>query len=281
MQYTDLPFRTLIVPFQANVPNIRLNDSLQQWITVHTTGNTRTGANAKMHADFVRLGGGDDNVSFHFCVDDDEAIQILNCGYIGYHASDGCNDRVSDIGCYQSLAIETCVNADGIWSHTKDNLSKLITMIVEGDERIIGLRQDSYDYARIATHQKWAWDSKYCPAPILTEGSLPTIIATAEGYGAPPPTPNYAKPRADLQVMLGDSNHVSVNNARIYRFRDKVKFDKPTTPRQYADLTAPPIGPDKTEIDVIAYIAQSNGFKWFLGKDNGRYLMTDNRLTVL
>lgn len=284
MKYTDLSFRTAIVGFQQNVPNIALSQG-QQYITIHNTGNTNVGANAAMHARFVQQGGGPDNVSFHFCVDDHEAIQILNCGYIGYHASDGCDNRATDLGCYSSLAIETCVNSDANWAQTKRNLSKLLTMIVEGDERIIGLRQDVYDYGRITTHQHWAYDNKYCPREILNEGSLPTIIENARAYSlVEEPIPSYAIPRPDLQALLGDKNHVSVNDARIYRFRDKVSYAQPITPKQYAELSAPAIGPDvpaKKAIEVIATIAQANGKKWFLGKDNGRYLMTGKTFTII
>lgn len=279
MKYTDLPFRVQIVGTQDNVPNWVLNPGTEQYITVHDTGNPDFQADAQMHADFVANGGGTDNVSFHFTVDDKEAIQILECWRVGFHAGDNCDNRATDFGCFQSLAIETCINVDGDWSKTKHNLSKLIAMIVQGDERIISLKKDSYSLSRTVMHQRWS--GKYCARRILDEGSFPIIIAEAAELMTTEKV--YAPARPDLQTKLGDLNHISINGARVYRFRDWVVYENAITPRQYSSLTAPAIAKDVpagTPIQMVAYIAQASGFKWFLGKDNGRYLMTDQPLTV-
>src|SRR5690606_32035807 len=104
------------------------------YIMVHETANTAVGADAEMHARFVANGGGSSSVSFHFAVDNFEAWQMLQLKWAGWHASDGCDDRNADWGCFRSVAIETCVDSGNIYkTPTRRNLAVLISMIVNGD----------------------------------------------------------------------------------------------------------------------------------------------------
>jgi hypothetical protein len=170
------------------------------YITVHETANTSPGADAEMHRKFTHNGGGTSGVSFHWAVDDHEAIQLLPLDEVGFHAGDGCNDRATDLGCFQSVAIETCVNSDANWNTTFDNLSTLIAAIITGDSRIdFAGRKGQFAADRIRQHN--AWSGKNCPAIIRARGLWPTLLATVGqkvGGTVPPPPPTDALPYAEL-----------------------------------------------------------------------------------
>jgi murein DD-endopeptidase MepM/ murein hydrolase activator NlpD len=154
-----IPLRKMIAPVgNRNRPGTALTNGSPDWITVHETANPNIGAGARTHAQFVRDGGGSESVSFHLTVDDREAYQMLPFDEIGWHAGDGCDSRPNDLGCFDSIAIETCVNADGDWNKTLDNLVELLVWLVRGG----GGPNLSVD--RIRQHN--AWSGKNCPAII-------------------------------------------------------------------------------------------------------------------
>jgi N-acetylmuramoyl-L-alanine amidase len=193
-----LPSRQMMIPQgNANRPGSKLNPA-PLWITIHETANPSPGADAEMHAIFVRNGGGTEGVSFHGTVDDHEAIQMLPADEVGYHAGDGCNSRTDDLGCFQSFAIETCVNAGSSWSQTKKNLVDYCAAIITGDPRIdFAGRKGQFSVDRIAQHNKWS--GKNCPAKIRAEGSWNSILAAirarvAEIEGGTTPVPEPPKP---------------------------------------------------------------------------------------
>lgn len=186
----------IISASNVNRPGVALSAG-SLWVTWHTTGNTNAGADAEMHRKFVLGGGGESTVSFHFVVDDAEAIQLLPLNEIGWHAGDGCNDRSTDLGCFASVAIELCVNRDGNWAQAKRNLVQLTAAIMMGDARIVygGTDPRRFSPTRIAPHQKWS--GKYCPQQLLDEGSLPALssqVAAVVGGTLPPPPPPTPTP---------------------------------------------------------------------------------------
>lgn len=167
---SDLIYRVDHIPQgNRNRPGDPINTGGPHWITVHETANENFGANAEMHRRFVHEGGGDESVSFHLTVDDEEAIELLPFHEIGWHAGDGCDSRQNDLGCFDSIAIETCVNQDGNWTLTKRNLSKLLAKLVR--------ENDTLSLDRVAPHNKWS--GKDCPHKMRAEGSLPQVIADA------------------------------------------------------------------------------------------------------
>ena len=191
-----MDFRRGIIPYtNANRPATKLNVGYGVWVTVHETANTDYGADAEMHRKFLAGGGGPETVSFHFAVDDHEAVQLLPLDEIGWHAGDGCDDypdgqAPDDYGCFSSIAIETCVNGDGDWAKTKENLVELISMILQGDSRLDwgdGRAKAKVSQWKIAQHN--AWSGKDCPHRIRAEGSWDTIVAQVRaklGLSSPP-----------------------------------------------------------------------------------------------
>ncbi|WP_059102974.1 N-acetylmuramoyl-L-alanine amidase [Shouchella shacheensis] len=120
-------------------------------ITVHETANTSIGANAAMHAAYVK---GQDaqnrQVSWHYTVDDRETIQHLPTNEVGWHAGRAGNAA--------SIGIELCVNRDGNFAQTRASAVALIQHLMS--ELGIGV-------ANVVTHQHWT--GKNCPANLLND----------------------------------------------------------------------------------------------------------------
>lgn len=242
-----------------NRPGDKLNVA-PLWITIHDTGNPGAGADAQMHATFVKNGGGESSVSFHGTVDDAEAIQLLPADEIGWHAGDGCDNRTTDLGCFQSFAIETCVNSDGNWTKTKANLVDFVAAIITGDPRIdYAGRKGQFSVDRIAQHNKWS--GKHCPAKIRNEGSWNTIIAAIKAKvaeiegGTTPAEPVYVDPEPMAPGTY-------VKNDRLFLEVNKdYTTTKATKPYKYADFkptqqTGPEI-PKGTKIKALHVVSDT------------------------
>lgn len=161
-----------VIGVQKNAPATLLNMGPKSAVPIiHNTSNTSVGADALMHAQFVAGGGGADNVSFHFCVDSKRAVQILPLNRIGYHASDGCDNRDKDVGCFNGIAFENCDNADGDIRKTFENQAELLACIEFGDSRIDYGGRPLSDFEgfidRTLGHHDTAWDGKWCPEDYL------------------------------------------------------------------------------------------------------------------
>lgn len=177
---SPLAFRVALIPAgNYNRPQDAINAGGPRYVTVHETGNTNVGANAEMHRRFTHEGGGTESVSFHEVVDDREAIQLLPFNEIGWHAGDGCDSRQNDFGCFDSIAIETCVNSDGNWEQT---LRNLILLIAKNIRETPTLSAD-----RIRQHN--AWSGKNCPQKIRSQGRWDWLVSEVkrELAGAPAP----------------------------------------------------------------------------------------------
>lgn len=162
---SPLAFRVALIPAgNRNRPQTAMNAGGPRYITVHETGNTNAGANAEMHRRFTHEGGGPESVSFHYTVDDREAIQLLTNTEIGWHAGDGCDNRQTDWGCFDSVAIETCVNSDGNWEQTLRNLVLLIAKLIRETPSLAGRR------AADILRQHFNASGKNCPQRIRAQG---------------------------------------------------------------------------------------------------------------
>jgi N-acetylmuramoyl-L-alanine amidase CwlA len=188
-----LTIKQQIIPTtNRNRPGTKLNANPAKWITIHETGNYNAGAGAQMHSTFVRNGGGSEGVSFHMTVDDELAIQMMPLDEVAYHAGDGCDSRDTDLGCFQSVAIETCVNSDANWTVTKENLVQLCVAIIKGDSRLLfNGTNGHFSPQRLGQHNKWS--GKNCPERLRGEGSWANItgrIATGAVGQVPEPPPS-------------------------------------------------------------------------------------------
>ena len=88
-----------------------------EFITIHNTGNTNAGSNARAHARYI-LGNTAANlpVSWHYTVDNTEIWQHLPDNEDAFHAADG-----SGAGNRRSIGIEICENSDGNLQKATEN----------------------------------------------------------------------------------------------------------------------------------------------------------------
>lgn len=118
-------------------------------ITVHQTGNTNKGANAQVHAN-IQSKLNPRSASWHYQVDDKEAIQSFEDGVECWHATDGKGP-----GNTTSLAIEICVNSDGDYKKALENAAELVGFLLD---------KHSLSIKDIKQHHDWY--NKNCPAQL-------------------------------------------------------------------------------------------------------------------
>lgn len=146
-----VPFRVDLIP-TSNKTSRPQRKMTPTSITIHNTGNSKSGADAAANSNYV------DNtssyVSWHFTVDDKEIIQELPINEIAWHAGDGGSGK----GNNTSVAIEICEHKGINFQLAKENACKLITLL-ESEETTIK-----------AMYPHKHWSGKYCPHLILDEG---------------------------------------------------------------------------------------------------------------
>ena len=120
-----------------------------KYITIHDTANPAKGANALMHARYLK---GDDAAnrpaSWHFTVDDQRVVQHLPLDEVAWHAGDGSKGP----GNTSSIAIEICENADGDRAKAEANAAELVAQL---------LRQFRLTLDAVVQHNRWT--GKDCP----------------------------------------------------------------------------------------------------------------------
>lgn len=118
-------------------------------ITIHLTGNRSKGANAQMHAKLQSQVYG---ASWHWQVDDKEAIQSFEHTWQCFHAGDGAGN-----GNKHSIGIEGCINSDGDYVKSVTNMAELTAKICK-DEGLDPVKD-------VVRH--YDWSGKHCPSQIM------------------------------------------------------------------------------------------------------------------
>jgi N-acetylmuramoyl-L-alanine amidase len=164
----SLTVREAIIPEDnENRPGYAM---VPEYVTVHETSNYAAGADAEMHRRFVANGGGSAGVSFHWVVDDKEAIHLVPDDEVAWHAGDGATGT----GNRQSVAIETCVNSGSDWSLTRRNLAILTAQL---------MHRHGIPLVNIVQHNFWS--GKNCPLIIRRDGQWAgQVAATKVAYEA-------------------------------------------------------------------------------------------------
>ena len=160
--------------------------SSTQYIVVHDTANTNSGAGARSQVNYLKNGAGGRNVSWHYTVDQDQCIQTIPDNEVAWHAGDGGRAWGSTYfnesyqawsitgGSVNGIGIESCVNIDGNYALTERNLAKLVA----------GLLIDfNLGFDRVKQHNDFS--GKNCPALIRGFGLWPRFIylVQLEYYG--------------------------------------------------------------------------------------------------
>lgn len=123
-----------------------------EYITVHNTANDATAEN-----EISYMNNNNNEVSYHFAVDDIQAVQGLPLDRNGWHCGDGGNG----IGNRKSIGIEICYSKSGGDKFTKaeNNAVELIAHL---------LKKYGWGIDRVKKHQDWS--NKRCPHRTLDLG---------------------------------------------------------------------------------------------------------------
>ena len=123
-----------------------------EYITVHNTANDATAKN-----EIAYMIKNNNEVSYHFAVDDKEAVQGLPLDRNGWHCGDGGNG----IGNRKSIGIEICFSKTGgdRFMKAEQNAVELIVHL---------LKKYGWGIDKVKKHQDWS--GKYCPHRTLDMG---------------------------------------------------------------------------------------------------------------
>ena len=122
-------------------------------ITVHNTANDASARN-----EIAYMTNNDYETSFHYAVDDKEAVQGLPLDRNGWHASDG-----NGPGNRTTIAIEICYSKSGgeRFDKAEENAAELIADL---------LKKYCWDISVVKRHYDYAPDKKYCPHRTMDKG---------------------------------------------------------------------------------------------------------------
>ncbi|MEK5272540.1 N-acetylmuramoyl-L-alanine amidase [Aeribacillus sp. FSL K6-8394] len=159
-----------------------------EYITVHNTANDASAANEVAY--MIR---NNNQVSYHFAVDDKEAVQAIPLDRNAWHAGDGGNGT----GNRKSIGIEICYSKSGgdRYKKAEANAIKLIAQL---------LRERGWGVDRVKKHQDWS--GKYCPHRILAEGRWQSFLnavnaeLNGEKYVDIPKPTKHTKPTGNATI---------------------------------------------------------------------------------
>lgn len=122
-----------------------------EYITVHNTANDASALN-----EITYMNSNNNEVSYHFAVDDIQAVQGLPLNRNGWHAGDS-----NGTGNRKSIGIEICYSKSGGDRFTKaeNNAVELVAQL---------LKERGWGIDRVKKHQDWS--NKYCPHRTLDLG---------------------------------------------------------------------------------------------------------------
>ena len=122
-----------------------------EYISVHNTANDASAEN-----EVAYMINNNNETSYHFAVDDEEAVQALPLDRNGWHAGDGNGN-----GNRKSIGIEICYSKSGgsRFEKAEKNAVELIASL---------LKERGWGIDRVKTHQDWS--GKYCPHRTLDLG---------------------------------------------------------------------------------------------------------------
>ena len=136
-----------------------------EYVTIHNTAN-----DASALAEISYMIGNCEEVSYHWAVDDVQAIQAIEHNRNGWHSGDGGNGT----GNRKSIGIEICHSltpGNPKYAKSEDNGAKLAAII---------LYQYGWGIDRIRKHQDWS--GKYCPHRILDNGNWEGFKGKVQAY---------------------------------------------------------------------------------------------------
>ena len=123
-----------------------------EFITIHDTGNSNPGANAKVHVGYLDSPTAQNlPVSWHFTVDENTIYQHLPLDENGWHAGDGGQGQ----GNRNSIGIEVCMNKGADRNKAEILTAKLVAYLFENVSSLLPFPD--------AMKQHFDWSGKNCP----------------------------------------------------------------------------------------------------------------------
>ena len=239
MSNLDLKLVKMLVPSTKYDVKCPYN-MVPEFVTIHNTAN-----NASALAEISFMIGNWNEVSYHWAVDDVQAIQSIEHNRNGWHSGDGGNGT----GNRKSIGIEICHSltpGNPKYAKSEDNGAKLTAII---------LYQYGWGVDRIRKHQHWS--GKYCPHRILDnsnwegfKGKVQAYLLQLQGKQSPQPTA-APKPAPTATVREYTENGTCTATEDIY-FRNEPNLNGKTQGMYYKGES---VKYDRVRIDV-------NGFVW-------------------
>jgi N-acetylmuramoyl-L-alanine amidase CwlA len=197
-----------------------------EYVTIHNAGNYSKGADADNHGAYLQNSGQYNTVSWHYAVDEKQAVLCIPENENAWHAGDGGNGT----GNRKSLAIEICDNSDGDIRKATDNAVELTAYLMK-----------KYNIPLKNLKQHYDWSGKNCPQMIRK--GIPydwkTFVAkVAELLEEPkkeePKAPATKKPATAAKTYGKAGQLVNLVNVNFYASSDTEKASgKPRKGKYY------------------------------------------------
>ncbi|MEC1584341.1 N-acetylmuramoyl-L-alanine amidase [Bacillus spizizenii] len=166
-----------------------------KYITFHNTAN-----DASADAEIRYMLGNNNEVSYHYAVDDKEVVQGLPTDRNAWHCGDGSS---MNSGNRTSIGVEVCYSKSGgaKYKAAEKLAIKFIAQL---------LKERGWGVDRVRKHQDWS--GKYCPHRVLAEGRWEevkaAIAAELKALGGKSSKPAASAPKASgstYTVKKGDT----------------------------------------------------------------------------
>lgn len=151
-------------------------------VTIHETGNTTKGANAKSHRNYYHSLANSNSggyIGYHYFVDDKEAYLMHPLNEIAWTNGDGNGD-----GNMKTVSVEICVNSDGNFTKARANGAYVAATILKkyGIKKVIAVTgsnaQGNKSKANLFQHRSWM--VKNCPQTIRDKGLWNSFVKTTQ-----------------------------------------------------------------------------------------------------
>ena len=182
-------------------------------ITVHNTANS-----ASADAEVSYMISNNNEVSYHFAVDENHAVQGLPLNRNAWHCGDGKGNR-------KTIAIEICRSTsedESLFDRAEENAAELIAALC---------KEYGWTTDDIYTHQHWT--GKYCPHKTLDRGWERFVNMVREKLGEDVGEPDDM-PSEDNQG--GDDSGTDVNVTYAVQLEDGTILPEVTNLEDYAGI---------------------------------------------
>lgn len=178
-----------------------------EYITLHNTANDASAEN-----EIAYMVRNNNQVSYHFAIDDKEVIQGIPTNRNAWH----CGDGGSGTGNRKSIGIEICYSKSG-----GERYRKAEALAIKFIAQL--LRERGWGIDRVKPHQHWS--GKYCPHRILKEGRLNQVMnaieAELKGTSSKPSTPSvsgkaYTIKKGDTLWGISQDTGISVKDLEAF-----------------------------------------------------------------